>query len=122
MMCQRIGLPPTSTIGFGRNVVSSAKRVPKPPARITAFIHSLLLVRADPAGQSRIAPSRAPSLRSRLELRGPRRAREGALQLSVVLQQLAQRTRVDAPGAGRDRSAPQLEVREQPIGCSLMVY
>ena len=37
MMCQRIGLPPISTIGFGRTDVSSASRVPRPPARITAF-------------------------------------------------------------------------------------
>ncbi len=38
MMCQRIGLPPISTIGFGRSTVSSANRVPRPPASITAFI------------------------------------------------------------------------------------
>src|SRR3990167_561757 len=40
MMCQRIGFPPISTIGFGLRCVSSLMRVPKPPARITAFIHS----------------------------------------------------------------------------------
>src|SRR6476620_12770569 len=38
MMCQRIGLPPISTIGLGRVVVSSASRVPFPPARMTTFI------------------------------------------------------------------------------------
>ena len=38
MMCQRIGLPPISTIGFGRVAVSSLRRVPRPPARMTAFI------------------------------------------------------------------------------------
>src|ERR1051325_10791350 len=38
MMCQRIGLPPISTIGLGRIAVSSAKRAPFPPARITTFI------------------------------------------------------------------------------------
>ena len=38
MMCQRIGLPPISTIGFGRGPVSSLSRVPRPPARITAFM------------------------------------------------------------------------------------
>src|SRR4051812_43674577 len=37
MRCQRIGLPPTSTIGLGRRDVSSASRVPRPPARMTAF-------------------------------------------------------------------------------------
>ena len=38
MMCQSTGIPPISTIGFGRTVVSSDNRVPKPPASITAFI------------------------------------------------------------------------------------
>src|SRR5690242_10396894 len=38
MMCHRIGLPPISTIGFGRNTVSSESRVPLPPASRTAFI------------------------------------------------------------------------------------
>ena len=38
MMCQRIGRPPISTIGLGRNSVSSRNRVPNPPAKITAFI------------------------------------------------------------------------------------
>src|SRR4051794_36930089 len=42
-MCQRIGRPPISTIGFGRVPVSSLSRVPSPPARITAFIRILLL-------------------------------------------------------------------------------
>src|SRR5215467_10637610 len=41
IMCQRIGLPPISTMGFGLTCVSSLKREPKPPARITAFIESL---------------------------------------------------------------------------------
>lgn len=36
-MCQSIGLPPISTIGFGRVEVSSLSREPSPPARITAF-------------------------------------------------------------------------------------
>src|SRR5208283_5780698 len=40
MMCQRIGLPPTSTIGLGRNSVSSRKRVPSPPHRITTLVIS----------------------------------------------------------------------------------
>src|SRR3712207_487655 len=37
MMCQRIGWPPISTIGLGRDAVSSASRDPVPPARMTAF-------------------------------------------------------------------------------------
>ncbi len=32
-----MGLPPISTIGFGLEIVSSDKRVPNPPASITAF-------------------------------------------------------------------------------------
>lgn len=38
MMCHRIGWVPISTIGLGRRCVSSLSRVPRPPARITAFI------------------------------------------------------------------------------------
>src|SRR6202043_4235117 len=37
MMCQRIGWPPISTIGFGFSSVSSERRVPRPPARITTL-------------------------------------------------------------------------------------
>jgi hypothetical protein len=37
MMCHSIGLPPISTIGFGRTAVSSLSREPNPPAKITAF-------------------------------------------------------------------------------------
>src|SRR4051812_49139071 len=40
--CQRMGAPPISTIGFGRTDVSSARRLPSPPARITAFTADLL--------------------------------------------------------------------------------
>src|ERR1035438_902406 len=38
MMCQRIGRPPISTIGFGRRLVSSERREPNPPARMIAFM------------------------------------------------------------------------------------
>src|SRR5208283_771804 len=38
MMCHRIGRPPISTIGLGRNSVSSRRRVPNPPHRTTTFI------------------------------------------------------------------------------------
>ena len=37
-MCQRIGLPPTETMGFGIEWVNSDKRVPNPPAKITTFM------------------------------------------------------------------------------------
>jgi hypothetical protein len=39
---KRIGLPPISTIGLGRMTLSSLMRVPKPPARMTAFNLQLL--------------------------------------------------------------------------------
>src|SRR5258708_10094797 len=38
MICQRIGRSRISIIGFGRVEVSSLRRLPRPPARITAFI------------------------------------------------------------------------------------
>src|SRR5512147_2568629 len=38
MMCQRIGWWPIFTMGFGRYSVSSRRRVPRPPARITTGI------------------------------------------------------------------------------------
>src|SRR5438132_764263 len=47
MMCQRIGLPPISTIGFGRSDVSSLRRVPIPPARMTTFTSTSCLQRVD---------------------------------------------------------------------------
>jgi ABC-type transporter lipoprotein component MlaA len=42
-MCQRIGFPFNSTIGFGLFDVSSEILVPKPPARIITFIMSASL-------------------------------------------------------------------------------
>src|SRR5215510_1125615 len=38
MICQSMGFPPISTIGLGRTVVSSASRVPRPPARMITFM------------------------------------------------------------------------------------
>ena len=38
MMCQRMGFPPISIIGFGRTELSSEILVPKPPAKMTALI------------------------------------------------------------------------------------
>lgn len=48
MMCHSIGLPPISTIGFGRTAVSSLSREPNPPAKITAFTRSRLAIRRRP--------------------------------------------------------------------------
>src|ERR1700682_920726 len=42
MMFHRMGLPPISTIGLGRNSVSSRRRVPNPPHRTTTFISGFL--------------------------------------------------------------------------------
>src|ERR1041385_4494280 len=41
MICHRSGPPPISIIGFGLRCDSSEILVPKPPARITAFIGTL---------------------------------------------------------------------------------
>src|SRR5437588_13028318 len=41
MMCHRMGRPPISTIGFGRNSVSSRSRVPNPPHNTMTFIQVL---------------------------------------------------------------------------------
>src|ERR1041385_6430450 len=49
MTCHRIGYSPISTIGFGRTCVSSDSRVPKPPARMTAFISRFLRLEGRPA-------------------------------------------------------------------------
>src|SRR6185436_13741160 len=56
MMCQRIGRPPISIIGFGLISVSSDKRVPNPPARITIFIEYVLQLELS-------QPNRAETLR-----------------------------------------------------------
>ena len=42
-MCQIIGLPPISNIGLGLADVSSAIRVPRPPAKIIAPSGSLII-------------------------------------------------------------------------------
>ena len=41
MMCQRIGMPPSSTMGLGRYWDSSVMREPRPPASSTTFIAHL---------------------------------------------------------------------------------
>src|SRR4051794_22511364 len=76
MMCHRIGLPPISTIGLGRTVVSSLRRVPNPPARMTVFIRPCCrvarsfsplryLLWPDAEGESARARVRAPLAGSR---------------------------------------------------------
>src|SRR5687767_9711842 len=41
-MCQRIGMSPTWTSGLGLNSVSSRRRVPVPPQRMTTGIEEFL--------------------------------------------------------------------------------
>src|SRR5215470_10435066 len=50
MMCHRIGRPPISTIGFGLTAVSSASRVPRPPAKITVLMSAGASRRLDAPG------------------------------------------------------------------------
>lgn len=40
-MCQKIGLPPISIIGFGLEEPASEIRAPKPPARVTPLMDAL---------------------------------------------------------------------------------
>jgi cobalamin biosynthesis protein CobD/CbiB len=53
-MCHKIGLGPTSTIGFGRTAVSSLNLVPYPPAKITTFITHPSQASAAPAARSHL--------------------------------------------------------------------
>src|SRR5438105_8099699 len=59
MMCQRMGRPPTSTIGLGRNSVSSRNRVPSPPQSNTTFMRGCSWV----AGAERSEAPEMPGLR-----------------------------------------------------------
>src|SRR5258708_1186004 len=54
MMCQRIGRSPMGTIGLGRNSVSSRKRVPNPPQKMTTFI----VYQCNSSAQNNPAPGR----------------------------------------------------------------
>src|SRR5258706_4298773 len=75
MMCQRIGRPPISIIGFGRKCDSSEIRVPRPPARMTAFMDAYMdsfAWLATPAGRKRQDKSRGCA--ARIARRARRRA------------------------------------------------
>src|SRR5450759_4182044 len=52
MMCQRMGRPPMSTIGLGRDSVSSARRVPCPPARMTTLMRPIMPDQEPPSSGS----------------------------------------------------------------------
>src|SRR2546423_11058656 len=49
MMCSKIGLPCTLSIGLGHSLVRSPIRVPFPAARITAFIYAAITSENPPA-------------------------------------------------------------------------
>src|SRR5215210_6740145 len=71
MMCQIIGRSPTMSMGLGRNSVSSRRRVPFPPQRITTGMFVLITQAASSGG----------ALRGGLSLRGGRHL---GLPLGVV--------------------------------------
>src|SRR5262245_30958852 len=64
-MCQRIGRPPISTIGFGRTSVSSERRVPRPPARTTTFMRGFWPIRARASPQLALQDLARRALRQR---------------------------------------------------------
>src|SRR5450756_144001 len=66
MMCHRIGRSPISTMGLGLEAVSSDRRVPRPPARMTTFTTCSLPEMTDPWMMTAVYPPSAPGLRPRL--------------------------------------------------------
>lgn len=83
MMCQRIGIPPISTIGLGRYSVSSRIRVPLPPHRMTACKLPPVASRSLPAcngnGNARRSPMVKEIERHYITVDGARGAAEIAL-------------------------------------------
>ena len=74
MMCQRIGWPPISIIGLGFRWDSSLMRVPRPPARMTAFTGLILCV-ADLTAMQESGPetiSQAATMQARNTARNER--------------------------------------------------
>src|SRR4051794_41422695 len=78
-MCQRIGLPPISTIGLSRSPVSSLRREPRPPARITAF------TAADPTGAPAFQAASSPVATLETGHGGPRAAETARLSRSAAV-------------------------------------
>src|SRR6267378_1562469 len=79
MMCTRIGISPTLTSGFGMNWVSSCRRVPVPPQRMTtgtsansSFIVALPVVRDGVPGRPRARPAEQPARLRRITHHGLR--------------------------------------------------
>src|SRR4051794_21048317 len=105
MMCQRIGLPPISTIGFGRMWDSSLILVPRPPASMTTFI--MLPQTREPARQAcagRVARERQTWLVADLSRRfiHPSKAQAPeSVMLLVITIALQSREGAATPLAGR---------------------
>src|SRR5437762_493204 len=85
MMCQSIGLPPISTMGFGRTAVSSLSREPNPPAKMTAFTAMQVSRRSTPP----VGRSTLPHIH---HLRGARRERVVGLRFGEHAELVAGRT------------------------------
>src|SRR5262245_53468937 len=100
MMWSRIGRPPISTSGFGRNSVSSRNRVPCPPHRITVFTR---------------APPSSPAIGKR-QRRQERRRQTQTLEEHPVLapeQPEGARQHVDGGGTARRRHSVEPRSFEQ---------
>src|SRR5215203_4846563 len=85
MMCQRIGMPPISIIGFGRSAVSSPSLVPRPPARMTVFINPPSRAPVANAPWRRLVNKRYLLLTNLLQGALATGARLGGLMKTVIL-------------------------------------
>src|SRR5438270_560770 len=85
MMCHRIGIPPISTIGLGRRDVSSPRRVPNPPARITACTRTSFEWAQAPSYAFECVSSET----STVEVANPGRERSGGLAFDPPTQILS---------------------------------
>src|SRR4051812_44309447 len=100
-MCSIIGWLTTGIIGFGWLLVSGRRRVPSPPARITAFI------------AIRFSQGDLRNLVRRATTRGATFAQRGACSRDVL------QCRVVAEAHARDREPPRAEVPPhlpRPVG------
>src|SRR5919109_1080024 len=106
MMCHKIGRPPISTIGLGRTSVSSARRVPSPPARMPTFITTSETGPASEEGAN-VTPSAITVARP------PQRARLGKTRIS---RSVVRGPRNPDQTDRADRSSPEPERSLRPGG------
>src|SRR5271163_3868878 len=99
MMCHSIGLPPISTMGLGRTVVSSLSREPRPPARITAFTACRLLDAPHIQPRDPTQPGPPSVLAHAHHIRGARREREVRFVFRAHAKLVVRRTRELEPVA-----------------------